>query len=215
MTVKTKFAILNLVKSFLTSITFDNLSERIKNLRLVINLNLFTKEDIQMKNIKTILITALSLLLLFSVSCKNDDKTGSGGDDTPSGYTHSNHPPAGEYKYFNHNTNNSSTNETATVKIVDGNCNITGRVQNYRDSSGLDYNITVTSWYTRSDIPTINRAGNSVENSGEATVSIPNPSSIPLESLNVVYNTTNESISVSFRTVSDNKSYSALELTRN
>ena len=31
-----------------------------------------------MKNIKTILITALSLLILFSVSCKNEDKTGGG-----------------------------------------------------------------------------------------------------------------------------------------
>ena len=37
MTVKTKFAILNLVKSFLTSITFDNLSRKIKNPCLVIN----------------------------------------------------------------------------------------------------------------------------------------------------------------------------------
>ena len=38
------FAILNLIKSFLTSFTFDNLSERIKNLYLVINqFNFFTK----------------------------------------------------------------------------------------------------------------------------------------------------------------------------
>ena len=37
----------NLVKTFLTSINFDNLSERIKNLRLVINkFNFFTKEEI-------------------------------------------------------------------------------------------------------------------------------------------------------------------------
>ena len=34
---KNNFAILNLVKTFLTSITFDSLSEKIKNLRLVIN----------------------------------------------------------------------------------------------------------------------------------------------------------------------------------
>ena len=32
-----------------------------------------------MKNIKTILIAVLSFMLLFSVSCKNEDKTG-GGD---------------------------------------------------------------------------------------------------------------------------------------
>ena len=36
----------NLVKTFLTSITFDNLSRKIKNPCLVINLNLFTKEEI-------------------------------------------------------------------------------------------------------------------------------------------------------------------------
>ena len=32
-----------------------------------------------MKNIKTILIAVLSFMLLFSVSCKNEDKTGGGG----------------------------------------------------------------------------------------------------------------------------------------
>ena len=36
MTIKNNFANLNLVKTFLTSITFDSLSEKIKNLRLVI-----------------------------------------------------------------------------------------------------------------------------------------------------------------------------------
>ena len=33
-----------------------------------------------MKNIKTILIAVLSFMLLFSVSCKNEDKTGGGED---------------------------------------------------------------------------------------------------------------------------------------
>ena len=32
-----------------------------------------------MKNIKTILIAVLSFMLLFSVSCKNEDKTGGDG----------------------------------------------------------------------------------------------------------------------------------------
>ena len=77
---KNNFAILNLVKSFLTSINFDSLSRKIKIPCLVINFNFYTKEDIRMKNIKTILIAVLSFMLLFSISCKNDDKTGGVGD---------------------------------------------------------------------------------------------------------------------------------------
>ena len=73
------FAILNLVKSFLTSIkfTFDNLSRKIKNPCLVINKN-FLKEDFTIKS-KQIIIMLLSFIILFTISCKNDDKTGSEG----------------------------------------------------------------------------------------------------------------------------------------
>ncbi len=80
MTIKNNFAILNLVKSFLNSIkfTFDNLSRKIKKPCLVINKNLFSRR-IFMENIKKILITVLSFLVLFSVSCDNEGKTGSGG----------------------------------------------------------------------------------------------------------------------------------------
>ena len=67
----------NLVKSFLTSITFDSLSEKIKNLRLVINKNSFSR-SIFMKNIKKFLITVLSFLLLFAISCSNEGTTGGG-----------------------------------------------------------------------------------------------------------------------------------------
>ena len=68
----------NLVKSFLTSIkfTFDSLSRKIKNPCLVINKN-FLKGDFTMKS-KQIIIMLLSFIILFSISCKNDDKTGSG-----------------------------------------------------------------------------------------------------------------------------------------
>ena len=72
---KNNFANLNLVKTFLTSITFDSLSEKIKNLRLVIK-KIKTMEDIHMRNIKKIFIVVFSLILLFAVSCSNDDKTG-------------------------------------------------------------------------------------------------------------------------------------------
>ena len=75
---KNNFIILNLVKSFLTSIkfTFDSLSRKIKIPCLVINKN-FLKEDFTMKS-KQIIIMLLSFIILFAISCKNDDKTGSG-----------------------------------------------------------------------------------------------------------------------------------------
>ena len=70
----------NLVKTFLTSIkfTFDNLSRKIKNPCLVINKNLFQKEDFTMKS-KQIIIMLLSFIILFSIGCDNENKTGSGG----------------------------------------------------------------------------------------------------------------------------------------
>ena len=103
-----------------------------------------------------------------------------------------------------------NTNIIATVKIVDGNCNITGKVYPYTTGIGLDYDITVTSWYTYPDTSYLNRAGNLVENSGEATIT--KPASSTLDYFNVEYNTTNESISVSFRTTQDIKYYSTLDL---
>ena len=67
----------NLVKTFLTSITFDSLSRKIKNPCLVINKN-FLKEDFTMKS-KQIIIILLSFIILFSIGCDNENKTGSGG----------------------------------------------------------------------------------------------------------------------------------------
>ena len=162
-----------------------------------------------MKNIKTILIAVLSFMLLFSVSCKNEDKTGGVGD-VVQGYTHSNHPPEGKYMRVRSTSGWTNTNIIATVKIVDGNCNITGKVYPYTTGIGLDYDITVTSWYTYPDTSYLNRAGNLVENSGEATIT--KPASSTLDYFNVEYNTTNESISVSFRTTQDIKYYSTLDL---
>ena len=66
-----------LLYNFLTLIkfNFDSLSRKIKNSCLVIKKIYYKKEDIRMKNIKTILIAVLSFMLLFSISCKNEDKT--------------------------------------------------------------------------------------------------------------------------------------------
>ena len=68
---KNNFAILNLVKTFLTSITFDSLSRKIKNPCLVIN-NLFYRRN-SMKNSKKLFLIVLSVLIVAFVSCK--DKT--------------------------------------------------------------------------------------------------------------------------------------------
>ena len=84
MTIKDNFAILNLVKTFLTSITFDSLSRKIKNPCLVIN-KIYLKGVCKMthtKNIlKSLLITVMALSLL-AVSCKKDENGGGGKTPT-------------------------------------------------------------------------------------------------------------------------------------
>ncbi len=72
----------NLVKTFLTSITFDSLSRKIKNPCLVINKNSFFKEEIIMYNFKKLFTYMVvgALVMALSISCKNNDKTGSGDD---------------------------------------------------------------------------------------------------------------------------------------
>jgi hypothetical protein len=207
----------NLVKTFLTSINFDSLSRKIKNPCLVINKN-FLKEDFTMKS-KQIIIMLLSFIILFAISCKNDDKTGGGSGDIVEGYTHSNHPPIGSYVSVFSNAQGglyTNTNETATVKIVDGNCNITGKISSVGGNtlSVLDYNITVTSWYTHPNISYLNRAGTLGGVYGEATIT--EPASSTLDYFNVEYDTTSQSISVSLRTTpaSGDQYYSALDLKR-
>ena len=164
-----------------------------------------------MSNIK-ILSAVLSFLLLFAISCSNEGTTGgNGGEDNGSmGYTHSNHPPRGDYKYQNHDTNKSYSNQRAIVNIVDGNCNITGKVTPF--SGSLDYNITVTNWYTFNSSPTTNVAG-SLYQRGEATISQPPSSSVNY--FYVEYDTANESIIVSLKLLNDDKIYSTSKLTRN
>ena len=77
---KNNFIILNLIKSFLTSIkfTFDNLSRKIKNPCLVINKNLFQKENLKMKNSKnkklfTYMVVG-ALVMALSISCKSNEE---------------------------------------------------------------------------------------------------------------------------------------------
>ena len=60
---------INLVKTFLTSITFDNLSRKIKNPCFVIN-NLSKRRN-SMKNSKKLFLIVLSVLVVAFVSCKD------------------------------------------------------------------------------------------------------------------------------------------------
>ena len=70
----------NLVKSFLTSITFDSLSRKIKNLCLVINFNFYTKEEIIMHNFKKNFsyVIVAALVAALSISCKSNENPDSG-----------------------------------------------------------------------------------------------------------------------------------------
>ena len=112
-----------------------------------------------------------ALVAALSISCKNEDKTG-GGDDVVQGYTHTNHPPEGKYMWVHFSGTTTNTTTIATVTHINGNCNITGKVQanTDTDNSPLDYDITVTSWYTHPNLPNYNRAGTLMEGDGQATI---------------------------------------------
>ena len=98
-----------------------------------------------------------------------------------------------------------------TVKIIDGNCNITGKVAPL-NGSHLDYDITVKSWYTTPNLPNINRVSTiGGEVIGEVTINTSTPESV--EYFQVDYDTTNKSISVSLQNGSTY--YSSLNYTRN
>ena len=150
---------------------------------------------------KQIIIMLLSFIILFSISCKNDDKTG--GGNVIQTNINSNHPPAGSYTYLGStNTNNS----THTVSHSAGACKIAG-IGSPSISSALEYEITIKSWLNYSTATNLNYVGTSW--GGEYTITKPSPSS--LDSFDVIYDITNESIEVYFRT-QDGKYYSTFEL---
>lgn len=166
----------------------------------------------------TYMVVGALVMALSIISCSNEDTTG-GGSDVVQGYTHSNHPPIGSYVFVGSDAQGklyTNTNQTATVKIVDGNCNITGKASlvSGQGQGSLDYNITVTSWYTHPNISYLNRAGTLGGVYGEATIT--EPASSTLDYFNVEYDTTSQSISVSLRTTpaSGDQYYSASDLKR-
>ena len=157
---------------------------------------------------KQIIIMLLSFIILFAISCKNDDKTG-GEVDEGLVVQSRNHPPAGSY-YDGGNTNTGSAH--IVKHNIDGSCTISGKVYPI-NGNGLDYEITVTNWLNYPNITTVqnlNYVGTSY--GGEYTITKPG-SSISLDSFNVIYDFTTETISsISLRTASDSKYYSALDL---
>ena len=158
---------------------------------------------------KQIIIMLLSFIILFAISCKNDDKTG-GRVDEGLVVQNRNHPPAGRY------TQSGRTNESNIHTVThngNGSCTISGKVYPI-NGNGLDYEITVTNWLNYPNITTVqnlNYVGTS--RGGEYTITKPSPNS--LDSFNVIYDFTTETISsISLRTASDSKHYSALNLKR-
>ena len=160
---------------------------------------------------KQIIIMLLSFIILFAISCKNDDKTG-GGVDEGLVVQNRNHPPAGRY------TQSGRTNESNIHTVThngNGSCTISGKVYPINGSNGLDYEITVTNWLNYPNITTVqnlNYVGTSY--GGEYIITKPE-SSIALEYFDVIYDFTTETISsISLRTVSDSKYYGELNLKR-
>ena len=155
----------NLVKTFLTSITFDSLSRKIKNPCLVINKNLFQKENLKMKNSKnkklfTYMVVG-ALVIALSISCKSNE------EPQEPGSTSSNHPSQGTYT-------NTIYHDSATVTINNnGTCTITGKASFTSSSTEqTDFSITVTKWWYNYDSPNTYNAGSLYEKS-EATITKP------------------------------------------
>ena len=148
---------------------------------------------------KQIIIMLLSFIILFAISCKNDDKTGGGYVIQTN--INSNHPPAGDYYY-----SSNIKYPKHTVSHSAGTCKIAGR-GDPASSSALEYEITIKSWINYSTATNLNYVGTSF--GGEYTITKPSPSS--LDSFRVIYDITNESIEVSFRTQNGDY-YTTLEL---
>ena len=148
------------------------------------------------KKIFSYLVVA-ALVMALSTSCKNEDKTGGGsGGGGDVGYTHSNHPPAGNY----HSAINTNDIRNTITHNGDGSCTITGTATSYsvlidNKNPTTNYSITVKSWYTyNSSTNESEVASNSTRISGEATVTQPSGVSY----FRVEYDTTDNTVLVNF-----------------
>ena len=116
-----------------------------------------------MKNIKqffTYLVVG-ALVAALSISCKSNEE--------PSGYTHSNHPPAGTYIY-----GNDDKIKATVVNNADGTCHITGTADHWNGGNEYEYqdfDITITKWRQPNN-STVSFAGSENKES-EATINSP------------------------------------------
>ena len=109
---------------------------------------------------KQIIIMLLSFIILFAISCKNDDKTGSGDII---GETNQNHPLQGIYS-------NGYYNSYAAVTNNGSYCSIIGKAY-YSEQVSVNFDITVMNWYQEYG-DNFAYAGSSSRD-GEATINRP------------------------------------------
>ena len=135
----------------------------------------------KIKNIFSYVVVA-ALVMALSISCKNEDKTGSGDII---GETNQNHPPQGIYT-------NGFYQSYAEVKNNGSYCSIIGKAY-YSQQISVNFDITVINWYQENG-DNFAYAGSSSRD-GEATINSPTT-----DYFQVVYNTGNGSLNVSIRT---------------
>ena len=107
-----------------------------------------------------------ALVMALSISCKSNE-------EPEVNRLHSNHPPAGTYKYLNEGT--------ATVTITSEGCKITGEATHTSVSGGSatsskekkQYDITITKWYANAGSTDSGDVLLGDYTSGEATVAAP------------------------------------------
>ena len=124
-----------------------------------------------------------ALVIALSISCKSNEE--------PSGYTHSNHPPAGTYIYGNLDNQIKAT----VVNNADGTCRITGTASHWNGGREYEYesfDITITKWWQPNN-STVSFASSESKES-EATINSPSG----VNNFSVDYNHENGRLEIRF-----------------
>ena len=102
-----------------------------------------------------------ALVIALSISCKSNE-------EPPTDFTHSDHPPAGNYVDYG-----VGRSKATVVNNADGTCHITGTAEYHVQGSQYkthNFDITITKWY--GSTTSYSYAGSSFEQS-EATINSP------------------------------------------